>query len=135
RFKLHANFTPNWTGRLSRAKPNLRRHRFRNCWAPTRLRRLAPHEARQFADVAAGMAHEKAGERADGIDGAHAEIARETHGCDVVGEEAVQAVGCPGKRDVVEAAPTFVTAKDSDVADVAAQSCRIKERFGEGRNI
>ena len=54
---------------------------------------LALHQTRQLADIAAGVAHEEAAGRPDGIDDPHAEIAQGAERREVVGEKPVEGVG------------------------------------------
>src|ERR1700709_1225041 len=84
----------------------------------TELSGLAFHQTREASDVAAGVAHEEAAGGADGVDDPHAEVAQGADRRDIVGEQAIQAVGRDGERERVEAAPALVFLQDIERADV-----------------
>ena len=86
---------------------------------PTSLGRFAFHQPRQFPDIAAGMAHEEAPRRADGIDDTQSQIAQMPERRDIVGEKPVERVGGGGQAQTNRTAASAHSASETSSAPIS----------------
>src|SRR6185436_1263613 len=99
------------------------------------LSRFALHQARQLADIAAGMAHEEAPRRPDRIDHADPDIAQQAQGRNVVGEEPVQPVHGERHDERIKASPALIPLQRREAADIKSEPCGIEDNLAQRRRI
>src|ERR1700679_2036569 len=78
---------------------------------------------------------DQAAQRADAVDDAESEIARQAQRRDVVGEQPVQRIGGRRQCERIETPPAFVAVQRVEIADVEAEAARIHHAFGERGGI
>ena len=81
------------------------------------------------------MAHEEALQRWQTIDGGETEIAGEAQWCQIVGEEAVQAVGHGDEQQGIDPPPALVILQHIRRADIEAEAPGIGDHLRQGRHV
>jgi hypothetical protein len=81
------------------------------------------------------VAHEETLERRDALDRAEAELAGEPQRQQIVGEQAIEAVGDADQRERVEPAPALVAGERGGAARVKAEAPRVDDQLGERRDV